>query len=414
MNGSRFSKGLLLLCAIALLFGAAVPYGASAAESGDQPASFKDLRSSYWAYNDIMELAALNIVSGFTDGTFRPNDDITREQFLKILVELVGFPTDSRDVPFRDVAPTRWSVPHIAAGVAHGILDVRDYPDGFKPDQPITRLEMAIWIVRALKLEPQTEETMLMTLKDQAEIRSRRELIEAALRTGIIRGYPDGTFKGGNQSTRAEAAAMAVRALRYLRNQPSSPGSGTARKIVEYLPNVKMGKSKRYYKRDDRTWVIEDPDLHLSPGDVFVMPPNDEFFGGIAKKVVSVREENGALVVTTSVPRVREVFARLEVRTTEAIDPRLLVPADPSIEIAESPAPAPVRLASVQPAALQLPCFIIRMSNARYDGFALDAGINFCNLGVDADIGLDVDVDCSTWTWISMRNWCCSAMSRPT
>ena len=396
MKRSRFiQSGLVGLSVFLLLFNLWIPYAAGAAGNGGQGGAgtpvFKDIRS-HWAYNEIMELAALNIISGFGDGTFRPNDEITREQFLKILVELSKFPAGSGIVPFRDVDPKRWSAPYIATGIEQGILLAREYPDGlFKPGQPITRHEMAVWIARALRLAPQLPATKLSALKDQADIRSHRDLIEAALQSGIINGYPDGTFRGGNKSTRAEASAMAVRALRHLRNPPSPSDQGNTRKIVEYLPNVKIGKSTRYEKIDDRTWVIRDPDLSLRPGDVFVMPPNEQYYGGIAKKVVSVREENGSLVVTTSVPKVREVFARLDVHTTEAIDPGLLTPADPSIQIIRNETSS--KPAEVKAAALTLPCFVIRMDNANHDGLILSASMNFCNLGVDADIGLDVDVD---------------------
>lgn len=385
---------LVGLSVFLLLFNLWIPYAAGAAGNGGQSEAgtpvFKDIRS-HWAYNEIMELAALNIISGFGDGTFRPDDEITREQFLKILVELNKFPAGSGNVPFRDVDPKRWSAPYIATGIEQDILLVEEYPDGFRPGQPITRHEMAVWIARALRLAPQAQATKLNALKDQADIRSHRDLIEAALQSGIINGYPDGTFRGGNKSTRAEASAMAVRALRYLWNQPSSSDQGNTRKIVEYLPHVKISKSTRYDKIDDHTWVIHDPDLTLRAGDVFVMPPNEQYYGGIAKKVVSVREENGSLVVTTSVPKVREVFAKLDVHTTEAIDPRLLTPADPSIQIIGNETSS--KPAEVKAAALTLPCFIIRMDNANYDGLILSASMNFCNLGVDADIGLDVDVD---------------------
>ncbi len=379
-----------------MVFSMSTPYAAEAAESGNQgkaqTVAFKDIQS-HWAYEGIMELATQNIVSGFEDGTFRPNGEVTREQFLKILVDLRKLPTDSREVPFRDVEQKRWSAPFIAAGVKQGILIVGEYSDGFKPSQPITRQEMAVWIVRALQLTPQTQEKMLGELKDQGDIKSHRDLIEAALRTGIISGYPDGTFKGGNKSTRAEAVSMAVRALHYSPEQPSSPNTGDTRKIVEFLPEVKMSTSKKYSRKDDTTWVIDDPNLILNVGDVFVMPPNDEFYGGIAKKVVSVRKEDGALVVTTTVPKVREVFSKLDVHTTEAIDPRLLTPADPSIQIITDIPDSTAMLASTQAVALKLPCFMIKMDNVSYEGFAMDARMNFCNLGVDADIGLDVDVD---------------------
>ncbi|QJD83759.1 S-layer homology domain-containing protein [Cohnella herbarum] len=372
-----------------MLFSIIAPYLAAAAENdakgGAQPAKFSDIKS-HWAYKDIMELSATNIVAGFKDGTFKPNGNVTREQFLKMLVELKKLPKDSSQVPFKDVKPESWSAPYIAAGLKSGILFPADFPDGFKPNQPITRYEMAIWIVRALQLPPQKEEKLLGKVKDQADIKSNRDLIEAALGTGIIRGNPDGSFKGGNNSTRAEAAVMLVRALHYSPGQLPTSTTEAPRKIVEYKPEVKQSKSASYSKRDDVTWVIDDPNLKLEVGDVFVMPPNDQYYGGIARKVVSISQEKGALVVKTSIPKVSEVFSKLDIHATEPINPKMLVPADPSIQITKNEV-------SKLDKSFTVPCFGIALNNKNYEGVVLNASMNFCNVGVIADIGLDVDVD---------------------
>lgn len=371
-----------------MLYGLFTPYLAAAEGNNDgeaQSAGFQDIQS-HWANKEIMELFAANIVAGFEDGTFRPDGQVTREQFLKMLVELIKLPQDSRHVPFEDVEEERWSVPYIAAGLLNGILLLTDYPDGFKPNQPITRYEMAVWIVRALQLPPQKEEKLLGHVNDQADIKMNRDLIEAALMTEIVQGYPDGTFKGGNNSTRAEAAVMAVRALHYSPGQLPTPEPEAIRKIVEYRPEVKQSKSKTYSKKDDDTWIINDADLKIDVGDVFILPPNEEYFGGVAKKVEAVSVENGALVVKTSVPKIREVFSKLDVHTIEPINPKMLTPADPSIQITTSDV-------SIQDVSVKLPCFNIGMNNASYQGIVLDARMNFCNVGAIADIGLDVDVD---------------------
>lgn len=392
-----------MLVIFLFLFSAVAPSLAAADNMADgagqsAPAAFSDI-GSHWAKAEIMELAAANIVAGFVDGTFQPSGKITREQFLKMLVELEKYPKDAADEPFKDVGANRWSAPYAAAGVKYGILVQADYPDGnFKPSQPITRYEMAVWIVRALKLTPQQDEQLLGKLKDQATVTANRDLIEAALRSGIIRGYPDGAFKGGANSTRAEAAVMLVRALHYAPGQPtatpttpanpttpSSPTSGP-HKIVEYRPEVKRSKSTDYSMRDGNTWVITDPSLTLKAGDIFVMPPNAKYYGGIAKKVVSVKKENGALVVKTSVPRLKEVFAKLDISTTEVIDPKTIKPIDSSVKITRSEV-------AVQSASATLPCMNLAMNNAAFQGVTLDASMNFCNLGVKADIGLDVDID---------------------
>ncbi|GLX67463.1 S-layer homology domain-containing protein [Paenibacillus glycanilyticus] len=392
---------VLLLTIIALLVGVlpaglASAAGTASGGGGTEGNGFSDI-ATHWAKNEIMELVAANIVTGFPDGTFKPSGQVTREQFLKMLVELTGSKGTDTSVPFKDVETKRWSAPYISSGIKSGILLTADYPDGkFKPDLPITRFEMAIWIVRALKLPPAPTEQLISKLKDQAEIKQNRPLIEAALQTGIIRGMPDGSFKGKDNSTRAEAAVMLSRALHYLASL-----SGGPHKIVQYRPEVKLSTSKNYAMRDSSTWVINDPKLTLKAGDVFVMPPSDKYYGGIAKKVVSVSKENGSLVVKTSVPKLKEVFSKLDISTTEMLDPKLLKPINSSVTIqatGQSAQPLNMSLygSSYTPqnlASLTLPCFNIGLNDAKLDGMTFDANLNACNLGINADIGLDVDFD---------------------
>lgn len=385
----------LILASVFLLLVSVISPTLTAAESESngtaqgQPATFSDIKE-HWANKEIMELAAASIVAGFEDGTFQPAGKVTREQFLKMLIELRKLPKDSTYVPFKDIEASRWSTRYISAGLMSGILQLADYSNGsFKPSQPITRYEMAIWIVRALRIQPsaQKDEKLLGKLKDQADIKTNRDLIEEALETGIIQGYPDGKFKGGNSSTRAEAAVMLVRALHYSPVDPAEPTAPEpSRKIVQYRPEVKKITSTNYSMRDKDTWVINDSNLKLKAGDVFVLPPTAAYYGGVAKKVVSVRNENGELVVKTSVPKLKEVFSKLDIHTTEAINPKQLAPINSSVQINTNNVAA-------QSTALTLPCFNIALNNANYGGVILDARMNFCNLGVLADIGLDVDID---------------------
>ncbi|SDP28572.1 fibronectin type 3 domain-containing protein [Paenibacillus sp. yr247] len=385
---SRY-KSLVWVSIFLLLFSIFAPYPAAMAATNSnndaQTVKFRDIQS-HWAYNEIMELSAANIVAGFEDGTFQPNGNVTREQFLKMLVELRKLPRTSNAVPFKDVEQGRWSAPYIAVGVINGILLPSDFPDGFKPSQPITRYEMAIWIVRALQLSPQKEEKLLRNVKDQSDIIRNRDLIEAALETGIIQGYPDATFKGGNNSTRAEAAVMLVRALHYTPGTMPTPSSDASRKIVEFRPEVKQSKSTSYSKRDDVTWVINDPDLILNVGDVFVMPPNDTYLEGIAKKVVSVSQEKDALVVKTSVPRLKEIFSQLDIHSMEFLTPKMFVPANPAIQIHTNEV-------AIQDTSLTLPCIPISINKLNYEGIVVDASMNFCNVGAIVDIGISTDID---------------------
>jgi hypothetical protein len=114
-------------------------------------ASFTDIGGTY-AKPYIEELAAKNIISGYNDGTYRPQEKVTRAQFAKMLalaLELPGNPDAAKG--FKDVKD--WADPHVGALVDAGVTKgIR--PDFFGADNPITRQEMIVMFVRAMGMEP--------------------------------------------------------------------------------------------------------------------------------------------------------------------------------------------------------------------------------------------------------------------
>lgn len=116
--------------------------------------------------------------------------------------------------PFTDAAAMpEWAMPEVAAAVEAGII--RGMPDGsFEPDRLVTRAEMAAMLTRALAHAGLDVTPGEHRFADQAEIPDRAvDPVLAAVRHGLITGYPDGTFQPGNPTTRAEAAAMLHRLL---------------------------------------------------------------------------------------------------------------------------------------------------------------------------------------------------------
>jgi hypothetical protein len=103
-------------------------------------------------------LLSLGIVNGYDDNTFRPNSNVTRAQFAKMLVEATKIePTDdSAPLSFSDLADSHWAYNYIRTAVQNGLIN--GYPEGlFKPDNSVTYAESMAMILRAMKLE----ETML-------------------------------------------------------------------------------------------------------------------------------------------------------------------------------------------------------------------------------------------------------------
>jgi hypothetical protein len=77
--------------------------------------NFSDVSSSYWAKDDISTLTSMGYIDGYEDGTFRPEQNVTREEFAKLLVQTFGLDPIAGESSFADVEPGRWSTPFIEA-----------------------------------------------------------------------------------------------------------------------------------------------------------------------------------------------------------------------------------------------------------------------------------------------------------
>ncbi|MGC8789026.1 MAG: S-layer homology domain-containing protein, partial [Caldisericum sp.] len=138
-------KVLVLLVAITMVITlfAVRPLGVNAA-------GFKDVGSDYWAKDQIDYLVSKGVIAGFPDGTFKPEDPVTREQFAKMICIAKKLSEYKPTTPtFKDVPQDRWSYGFIEAAVKAGYI--KGYADGtFKPANSITRQELAVLGVRVL------------------------------------------------------------------------------------------------------------------------------------------------------------------------------------------------------------------------------------------------------------------------
>ena len=118
-------------------------------------------------------------------------------------------PEEKRDSSFRDIAG-HWAESSIESAIREGF--VNGYPDGtFKPDHAVTRAEFAVMLARALKLEG---EGVPLDFQDHETIGAWAEqAIAQAVGAGIVSGYADGTFRADTPITRVEMAVMLARAI---------------------------------------------------------------------------------------------------------------------------------------------------------------------------------------------------------
>jgi hypothetical protein len=166
---------------------------------------FLDVSSSHWAVDYIVYLTDNNIISGYPDNTFRPSNNITRAEFAKIVVMALGASLPtSYKGYFPDVPSTHWAWKYIEKAKELGIL--KGYPDGsFRPGKEITRAEIAKMVVNAGGFITNTSGSRF---PDVPPTHWAYNFIMTAKNEGIVGGYPDGTFRPDNSANRAEAAKM--------------------------------------------------------------------------------------------------------------------------------------------------------------------------------------------------------------
>lgn len=166
----------------------------------------------HWALAAITKLAKLDVIKGYPDGSFKPDRAITRAEFASMLVRLLAIEdTGANKVAFTDINKN-WAMDAIHTLARHGI--VIGYSDGtFKPDATITREEIVVMIMRLLHAEAlsQTGDSNFTDIISAGNY--ARESIDAAAKAGIVNGHLDHTFKPKGQATRAEVATILIRLL---------------------------------------------------------------------------------------------------------------------------------------------------------------------------------------------------------
>lgn len=119
-------------------------------DSSQSEQVYSDVHSNYWAFDAIQRVSGAGVMSGYEDGTFRPSKSITRAEIAALVDRLLATEVNGRTV-YADVSTDHWAYESISKVSQLGIL--RGYSDGtFHPEQPITRAEFATLILRLLAI----------------------------------------------------------------------------------------------------------------------------------------------------------------------------------------------------------------------------------------------------------------------
>jgi hypothetical protein len=177
---------------------------------------FTDLGSVEWAREAILSLAERGVLSGLGDGRFGPDEPVTREQFVKMIVSGFGMEDKDAESTFSDVAAEEWYSMYIASAQKNGIIN--GMADGsFGIGRHITRQEMAAIIYRVMtgKGFDRVEIFGGKKFSDMDDIEPYAlESVTVLENAGVISGVGDGRFAPQGTATRAQAAKIIYEALK--------------------------------------------------------------------------------------------------------------------------------------------------------------------------------------------------------
>jgi len=169
---------------------------------------FTDLDSCVWAQDSINELASKGIVNGVADKIFDPDRDVTREEYLKMLLSAFGIEPSAEKCDFEDVDNAAWYAPYISAATEIGIVKGID-DKNFGVGDAISRQQMAVMTVRMLEYSQKTLNATVLPFTDSELIADYAvNAVAKMVNHGIIKGMDDGSFAPLDNLTRAQAAIV--------------------------------------------------------------------------------------------------------------------------------------------------------------------------------------------------------------
>ncbi|MHA6484864.1 S-layer homology domain-containing protein [Paenibacillus sp. strain BS8-2] len=169
--------------------------------------------AGHWAEASILKASEQGWITGYEDGTFRPQRQVTRAEFVAMLVRALDLPIPSPPQPsFADHGSIpQWAIGYAAAAKEAGLVE--GYADGnFQGNKPISRTEMAVLIVRAEGVKPRLGGLLQFVDTEQIPAWARPYIAEAVER-GWVKGVGGNRFAPLAQATRAESAHLILTIL---------------------------------------------------------------------------------------------------------------------------------------------------------------------------------------------------------
>lgn len=210
---------LLSICLVATAALAAPPTWVQEMQKEKRIGMFKDLNPNHWAYQEINAMVENGIFAGYPDNTIRPNTEVTRAEYAKMLVLSLNLDNKPSGQTFEDVGKTFWAYSEIQS--SSNYLTGYRYTNGklyFHPNERAVREDVAVALVKAKGIKPINSYREIQKYADYNEISPNlRPYVAAALDAKLMGGWKDSNGKmylGPQKSlTRAEAASLLYRSV---------------------------------------------------------------------------------------------------------------------------------------------------------------------------------------------------------
>jgi hypothetical protein len=177
--------------------------------------SFSDISKDYWAKEYISELAAMEIIGGFPDGSFRPNAAVTRGELAVLLQKVFMKSKIRKAVAFKDIPPRHWAYNAIRESYEMGFFNTLGSRK-FNPTQKLTRLDILITLAKGLNYQfTGSPENILSVYSDASTLKGEhRNFIASLTQNGVIVNYPNIRLLNTKKiATRADVCALLYRAM---------------------------------------------------------------------------------------------------------------------------------------------------------------------------------------------------------
>lgn len=309
----------LVLIMICSLF-AAIPVSAAS--------MFSDI-NGHWAQETIEELAGKGIINGKGEGLYDPEGNVTRAEFSKLLTCIAGNNFESVDGELIDVPKDAWFNPYVYEALKQCIFYINELNGGyFLPDSSADRETVAVWAVRLLGVEGDSDTT---PFADNTSI-DNKIAVATAYNQGIISGDAGtGKFRPDDPLTRAEAATIIKRVMnRY----QEINGVRVAKNEVDFNDTISQFEATEDMNvlvsadEEKGTFVfkkINDDIKNLKVGDLFLIKPCDAIPTGVAIKVYDIKIEGDKATITQGDIKLEDVIDEIDISDQVLLSPEHIV-----------------------------------------------------------------------------------------